>query len=102
MNRERANAIADLFDAAYDLIDMEGWAQNGAGADEGPCCVGHALVRAARERRNGALAPCIRILQDAIGQRNITRWNDTRKHEMEVLILLEQLADRYRRKAESL
>ncbi len=96
MNRDRSNAIADLFDAAYDEIDMEGWTRGGPGHTEGPCCAGHALVRAARSRRNGALSACIRILREEVGG-SIPRWNDTRRHELEVLLTLERLADRYRR-----
>ncbi len=96
MNKDRANAIADLFDDAYDIVDMEGWTRDGSGHTEGPCCAAHALVRAARARRNGALRSCTRILQEEVGG-SITRWNDTRKHELEVLLVLERLADRYRR-----
>jgi len=96
VNKDRSNAIADLFNAAYDEIDLEGWARDGTGHTEGPCCVGHALVRAARQRRNGALSACVRILREEVGG-SIAQWNDSRHHELEVLLTLERLADRYRR-----
>lgn len=95
MNRHEA--IAELCDTAYDIIDSEGW-WNGQGEKDEDCgeCIVTAIFLAARERRLGRYwVDAVNAVAKHAGCESLPRWND-KQNETVVLLTLEAVADHHR------
>ena len=94
-----AEDIAALCDAAYDLIDTEGW-WDGKRPDlwarsDGLCLVQAIAVAAHETGHYRAKAATYQALEAATGAPNLIKWND-RQSEYKVLRKLEEVGDAYR------
>ena len=98
-------AIADVLDGAWDILDTEGWARGEEAIEAihkttGPCCLGVAICRSARERR---AAPVVGLALQSVARHigeSVPRWNDRQSSPIRVMRVLERVADVHRLRAE--